>query len=450
MVKTTGAAHVQSRLAAMSACFGSILEYYDFFIYATAAAIVFPQLFFPSSNPQVAMIASLATFGIGYVMRPVGGFVLGYVGDRYGRKTILLVCMFLMGFSTVAVGLLPTYNQVGLLAPALLVLLRLIQGFAVAGEICGSSSLVLEHAPPGKRGFYGSFTTLGVQAGQILAAAVFIPVLWAMSPEAFQAWGWRLPFLASTVVIYFSFLIRRRLTETPVFFDEAGHSAIPSSPIAEGFRTAPADMARVLGMAAMNVIPVVATTFGAIYAVQPFYGINMPRNVYLWIPVLGNIVGCITVPIVGALSDRVGRRMPVAIGALGSGLLSFFYLDAIRSGNVTLSIVLALVMWGIVYQGYNGTYPSFMPELFPSRIRVTAMSIPFNIGVAISTFMPALFVAIAPPGSSSIPLRVGTLTLLITIIAAYSAWSARETYRMPIEQLGKIEAEAVVALRSSG
>src|SRR3981081_671952 len=200
---TYGEAHGlhQSKKAAASGWIGSALEYYDFFIYATAASLIFPQIFFPSGNPTVAIVASLATYGVGYVARPIGAFFLGHWGDTHGRKMVLIICMFMMGFSTVAVGLLPTYAQVGLLAPALLVLLRLIQGFAVAGEISGASSMILEHAPFGRRGFFASFTLQGVQAGQILAAAVFLPLAHYMDPESFNSWGWRIPFLMHVVVI---------------------------------------------------------------------------------------------------------------------------------------------------------------------------------------------------------------------------------------------------------
>src|ERR671938_186414 len=191
----------QSKKAAASGWIGSALEYYDFFIYATAASLIFPQIFFPSGNPTVAIVASLATYGVGYVARPIGAFVLGHWGDTHGRKTVLLVCMFLMGFSTMAVGILPTYQQVGVLAPTLLVILRLLQGFAVAGEISGASSMILEHAPFGRRGFFSSFTLQGVHAGQILAAAVFLPLAAYMPEEAFNSWGWRVPFLLSFLVI---------------------------------------------------------------------------------------------------------------------------------------------------------------------------------------------------------------------------------------------------------
>src|SRR4051795_10720522 len=191
----------QSKKAAASGWIGSALEYYDFFIYATAASLVFPQIFFPSDNPTVAIIASLATYGVGYVARPIGAFVLGHLGDTHGRKQVLILCMFLMGFATIAVGLLPTDQQVGMLAPILLVILRLIQGFAVAGEISGASSMILEHAPFGRRGFYASFTLQGVQAGQTPAAAVFLPLAHYMPDAAFNSWGWRIPFLLSFFVI---------------------------------------------------------------------------------------------------------------------------------------------------------------------------------------------------------------------------------------------------------
>src|SRR5829696_6484884 len=182
--------------AAASGWMGSALEYYDFFIYAQAAALVFPNIMYNLDDPEFALIASFLTYGVGYVARPIGAFVLGHWGDTHGRKNVLIVCMFLMGFPTMAVGVLPTYQQVGWLAPMLLVILRLIQGFAVAGEISGASSMILEHAPFGRRGFYASFTLQGVQAGQILAAAVFLPLAAYMPAEA---WGWRIPFLLSFI-----------------------------------------------------------------------------------------------------------------------------------------------------------------------------------------------------------------------------------------------------------
>src|SRR5215469_5246475 len=236
----------QTKKAAASGWIGSALEYYDFFIYATAASLVFPQLFFPTGNPTAAIAASLATYGVGYVARPIGAFVLGHWGDTHGRKNVLLVCMFLMGLSTMGVGLLPTYQQVGVAAPILLVVLRLIQGFAVAGEISGASSMVLEHAPFGRRGFFASFTLQGVQAGQILAAAVFLPLAHYMPDSAFNAWGWRIPFLLSILVVIAGYIIRRRVEETPAFAAESQLGDRAGAPIVEAIRISWKDMLRVI------------------------------------------------------------------------------------------------------------------------------------------------------------------------------------------------------------
>src|SRR6202166_719867 len=274
----------QSKKAAASGWIGSALEYYDLFIYATPASPIFTQIIFPPDNPTIAIVASLATYGVGYVARPIGAFVLGHWGDTHGRKTVLIVCMFLMGISTMAVGLLPTYQQVGVLAPVLLVILRLIQGFAVAGEISGASSMILEHAPFGRRGFYASFTLQGVQAGQILAAAIFLPLAHYMPEEAFNTWGWRIPFLLSFFVIIAGYVIRREVDETPAFAQEDQLGNVPKAPIIQAFKLNWRDMLRVVCMALMNVIPVVATIFGAAYAVQPAYGIGFPLGVFLWIP----------------------------------------------------------------------------------------------------------------------------------------------------------------------
>ena len=433
----------QTKKATASGWIGSALEYYDFFIYATAASLIFPQIFFPKGDPTVAIVASLATYGVGYVARPIGAFFLGHWGDTHGRKQVLIVCMFLMGFSTVAVGLLPTYQQVGWYAPLMLVALRLIQGFAVAGEISGASSMILEHAPFGRRGFYSSFTLQGVQAGQILAAAVFLPLAHYMPADAFNSWGWRIPFLLSFIVIVAGYIIRREVDETPAFAEEGAHGAVPKAPVIQAVRESWRDMLRVMCCALMNVIPVVTSIFGAAYAVQPGYGIGFDKDVYLWIPVLGNIVAVVVIPFVGNLTDKIGRRPPIIVGAIGAGLLSFGYLYAISIHSVPLAITMSLLMWGVVYQGYNAVFPSFYPEMFPTRTRVSGMAISQNLGTLVTALLPALFVAVAPPGAVNIPMTIGSITLGITIVAAIAAWTARETYRVRLDDLGNPNAVPV-------
>ena len=207
--------------AAMSGWIGGALEYYDFALYSLAATLVFPAIFFPSENPTVAIIASLATYAVGYVSRPLGAVVLGAYGDRHGRKQVLVIAMLLMGFATFAVGLLPTYGQVGILAPALLVVLRLVQGFAVAGELGGASAMIVEHSPDARRGFFASFSLQGTQVGSILATGVLLPLAALLPDDQFDTWGWRIPFLLSAFVILAGYIIRRRVQEPPAYLAQS-------------------------------------------------------------------------------------------------------------------------------------------------------------------------------------------------------------------------------------
>ena len=427
----------QSKTAAASGWIGSALEYYDFFIYGDGGVADFPETVFPFERPAVAIVASLATYGVGYVARPIGAAVLGHWGDTHGRKNVLLLCLFLMGLSTMAVGLLPTYAQIGVWAPILLVALRLLQGFAVAGEISGASSMILEHAPEGQRGYYGSFTLQGVQAGQILAAAVFLPLNYFMAPDAFTDWGWRVPFLLSAFVLLAGILIRRNVEETPAFAEEARAGGTPKAPVVEAISQHGPDMLRVICMSLMNVIPVVATIFGAAYAVQPAYGIGMDRGIYC-----GSRSSATSWRFSSFRSwDRcrtasVGGQ-PIIVGSLLAGLLSFAYLYAISVKNVPAAFVLSILMWGVVYQGYNAVFPSFYPELFPTRARVSGMAIAQNIGTMLTALLPALFALIAPPGSQNVPLVIGGAAFGVTVIAALAALSARETSRQPLHDLGR-------------
>ncbi|HEY0001057.1 MAG TPA: MFS transporter [Actinoplanes sp.] len=428
--------------AAASGWMGSALEYYDFFIYAQAAALVFPDIFFAKGNPQVAVVSSLALFGVGYVARPLGAFFLGHWGDTHGRKNVLVLCMLLMGGSTFVVGILPTYQMIGVWAPLMLVILRLIQGFAVGGEISGASAMIVEHSPFGRRGYYASFTLQGVQAGQILAAAVILPLSALLPESAFESWGWRIPFLLSAVVVVAGLIIRRRVDETPAFQQEAVQGELPKAPIIQAVRESGRDMLRVICMALMNAVPVATTVFGATYATNDSYGVGMSTTSYLWISLVGNAVAVLLIPFVGRLTDRIGRRPPIIVGALGSGALSFVYLWFVSQNNLPGAFISAIVMWGIVYQGYNAVYPSFYQELFPTRTRVTGFAVSQNIGTAITAFLPSLYAVVAPAGSN-VPLIVGSFTFGCAVIAASAAYSTRETYRIHLEDLGRKDATPV-------
>lgn len=429
----------QSTKAAASGWIGSALEYYDFFIYAQAAALIFPTIMFDKNDPKMGVIGALGTYVVGYVARPIGAFYLGQWGDKHGRKNVLVLCMLLMGFATMLVAILPTYQQVGIWAPAMLMALRLVQGFAVAGEISGASSMILEHAPFGRRGFLGSFTLQGTQFGQILAAAVFLPLAHFLSDDAFHTWGWRVPFALSSLVVVAGYLIRRRVEETPVFKEELAEGEIVESPIIVAFRESRGTIVRVFCMALTNIVAVTTAIFGATFATNKDYGVGFHADVYLWIPLAGNVVAVLVIPYVGNLSDKIGRRPCIMTGALVAGAMSFAYLWAVSSQNVVLAVLFSLIMWGAVYQGYNAVFPAFYPELFPAKTRVTGMAIAQNLGTVASSAMSIVFAAIVPPGTShtTIIIVVGGLTFLLTAVAATGAYFSPETYRIPQDELGE-------------
>lgn len=414
--------------AAMSGWIGSALEYYDFALYSQAAALVFPTVFFPTGNPTVAIISSLATYAVGYVARPIGAVVLGAWGDRRGRKDVLVFAMLLMGFSTFAVGLLPTYAQVGLLAPALLVVLRLVQGFAVAGELGGASAMIVEHSPDARRGFFASFSLQGTQFGSILATGVMLPLAAVLGDDEFQSWGWRIPFLLSAFVILAGYIIRRRVEEPPAYLAQA--QAAPAQrrfPILDLLRTHPWVTVRCVLMTFTNVIGMATLVFGVSYGTQKGYGIEFTRSDMLWVTLVANVAAVLTIPIFGALSDRIGRKPFMLVGGLGGGLLAMPYLMAVEQKNFFLVIVLVIVVQGLLFQMWNATFATFFQEQFPMRIRVTGFAVAQNVGLMLASFFPTVFTAIAPPGSADVPLVIGATTFGICLVAAIAALLTPET-----------------------
>lgn len=284
------------RKAALAAWCGSALEYYDFAIYGTAAALVFPKIFFPEGNETAASIASFATFGVAYVARPVGSFFMGHIGDRLGRKRILIGTLLLMGVSTFLVGCLPTYGQVGMLAPALLVVLRLLQGLSAAGEQAGANSMSFEHAPDDRRGFFTSFTLSGTQGGQILAPAVFLPLAAVLPEDALLSWGWRVPFWLSAVVVLIGFLIRRTLDETPEFHREAVRHEAPKAPLGVLFRDHWTGVVRVFFAAFVAVVNTMFAVLALNLATSEDYGIEISKTTMLWLAIIANVIAVGTIP----------------------------------------------------------------------------------------------------------------------------------------------------------
>ncbi len=424
-------AHGKPRQAAVAAWIGSALEYYDFFIYGTAAALVFNKVFFPDSDPATGTLLAVATFGVGYAARPVGAFILGHVGDRFGRKRVLVFTLLLMGVSTFLVGCLPTYDQVGVLAPVLLVVLRLLQGLSASGEQAGANSMTLEHAPPRRRGYYTSFTLSGTQAGQILATAAFLPVA-ALPEDALLSWGWRVPFWASALVVVVGYVIRRRLDETPVFERQLATEGVARLPVVELFRDHWRSVLRVVFASVIASVSTIFTVYALSFAVNT---VGLERTPMLWVGVLANVVALAALPLLATLSDRIGRKPVFIAGSLGCAGLMFAYLGAISAGNYALIFLVGIVMFGIVYSATNGIWPSFYGEMFTTQVRLSGMAIGTQIGFAIAGFSPTIAAALdGEDGTNWVPVAV--LTAVLCLVNVVAVASSRETYRVPTEELG--------------
>ncbi|MBM2766368.1 MFS transporter [Burkholderia anthina] len=421
-------------MAALAAWIGSAMEYYDFFIYGTAAALVFGKVFFPGSSPSMGLLLALATFGVGYVARPVGAFFLGHIGDKFGRKRVLVFTLVLMGASTFLVGCLPTYGHVGMLAPALLVLLRLCQGFSASGEQAGANSMSLEHAPSDRRAFFTSFTLSGTQAGLILATAVFLPIS-RLPEDQLLSWGWRVPFWLSAVVVLIGYLIRRNLNETPVFEQEQRTRHVARMPLAVLFKHYSGDVLRVVLCALVSTVSTIFGVFALSYAVNV---VKIDRGTMLWVAILTNIVALVAIPLFAMLADRIGRKPVYLFGILGPAVLMFPYLWSIEQQNVPLIFLFGVLMSGVAYSASNGIWPSFFAEMFDTRVRLSGMAIGTQIGFALAGFAPTIAAALMKTGPGAwVP--VAWFVAGACALAALATLTARETYDIEMDDLGRKE-----------
>ncbi|MEV0476239.1 MFS transporter [Streptomyces prunicolor] len=422
----------QPKKAATAAWIGSALEYYDFFIYGSAAALIFPKVFFDDSDPATATLLSLATFGVAYAARPVGALFLGHFGDRVGRKKIMIFTLLLMGLSTFLIGCLPTRGQVGTLAPVLLVLCRVLQGISAAGEQASASSMTLEHAPADRRGFFTSFTLGGTQGGQLIATLVFLTVA-QLPDKQLLSWGWRVPFWASVLVAVAGYFIRRNLQETPAFAEQAATEGVVKLPLVVLLREHWADVLRVIAGALIASVSTIFTVWALAYATSDSVG--MSRSSMLWVGAFANLVALAAIPMWATLSDRIGRRPVYLIGAVGSAITMFLYLWAISTGSYALILILGIVAFGVVYSAANGVWPSFYGEMFSTRVRLSGMAIGTQIGFAVAGFAVTFAAQIAGPDGTDWS-AVALFTAALCVPPVVAALTARETHTVPTELLG--------------
>ncbi|WP_188195226.1 MFS transporter [Nonomuraea sp. SYSU D8015] len=416
---------VQLRRAVASSFLGSVIEYYDFLLYATASAVVFNKVFFSNLDPLTATVASFGTFATGYLARPVGGVVFGHFGDRLGRKRMLVLTMVLMGVASFLIGLLPTYAQAGVLAPIALVLLRLVQGIAVGGEWGGAVLMSAEHATA-RRGLWASFTNAGAPFGMVLSTGALSGTAAVLGNDAFLAWGWRVPFLISIVLLAIGLFVRTRVEETPVFSAALREEKVSRTPLMDVLRGHPKTLLLGIGVGlAAFVAQGTLTTFLIAYGVQA----GFERQTVLNGLTLSS--GLAVVGILGwsALSDRIGRRPVVVTGALIMAVFAFALFPLVDSGNAAL-LALALVLGqSVIHPLMYGPLAALYTELFSTRARYTGASLGYQLAGLGAGLAPVLFAQIQAASGGGGTLVVSAVIAAACLLAVACTLALKETSR---------------------
>ena len=414
---------------------GTTVEWYDFFLYGVAAALVFPHVFFPTGNATAATLASLGTFAVGFLARPIGGLVFGHYGDRIGRKKLLVLSLLMMGLSTFAIGLLPSYATVGVLAPVLLVVLRLIQGFALGGEWGGAVLIVSEHGDPARRGFWASWPQAGAPAGQLIANGLLAVMAVVQSEADFLAWGWRIPFLLSAVLVLIGLWIRLSVEESPVFKAARANADAESDakmPILTVLRRYPREVLTAMGARfAENVSYYIFTIVITTYVTAQ---LKLSSSFALGAVLIGAAVHIAAIPMWGALSDRIGRRPVYLIGAVGVGVWAFAFIALLNTKNFALAavaVVVGLVLHGAMY----GPQAAFLSELFGTTVRYSGVSIGYQLAsILAGGLAPIIAVALLGAFHTGYAIAVYVaLAAVVTIVAVatYSETSKRDLAEDP-------------------
>ncbi|WP_040775510.1 MFS transporter [Rhodococcus rhodnii] len=431
---------------------GTVVEWYEFFLYGTAATLVFSKVFFPAGGNELdAILAAFVTYAVGFVARPLGGIVFGHFGDKFGRKKLLQFSLLLVGVATFLMGCLPTFGQIGYRAPALLVTLRFVQGFAVGGEWGGAVLLVAEHSPNRSRGFWASWPQAGVPAGNLLATVVLLILTTSLSDDAFLSWGWRVAFWLSALIVLVGYYIRTKVTDAPIFVraqQEAAELRQSSFSAVEVLRRYPRGVFTAMGLRfAENVMYYLVVTFSITY-LKVVVGADTAH--ILWWMLAAHAVHIVVIPIAGRLSDTLGRRPVYFLGALTAATWGFFAFPMMDTGDnllIIAAVVIGLVFHAFMYAGQ----PAIMAEMFPTRMRYSGVSLGYQVtSIVAGSLAPIIATSLLGRFDSSLPIAIYLAgASVITLVAV---WFARETSGASLEALDEADARATgeAPVRTSG
>jgi metabolite-proton symporter len=411
---------------------GTTIEWYDFFLYGSAAALVFNTLFFPSFDPLVGTLLAFATYAVGFVARPLGGIVFGHFGDRIGRKKLLMWSLVMMGLATVLIGLLPGYDSIGVWAPVGLIVLRVVQGFAVGGEWGGAVLMAAEHGDAARRGYWASWPQAGVPLGSLLSAGVLALMAGMQNEAEFIRWGWRVPFLLSAVLVAVGWYIRNRVSESPMFEAEVEMAEAPAKlPVMDVIRERPGAVLLGAGLrVGENIVYYVLTVYSLTFLVDVA---AHSRSLALDALLIGAAVQFIAIPLLAALSDRIGRRPVYAFGAFGLAIFIFLFFPMLASGSnalIILAVVVGLVLHGSMY----APQAAFITELFPTRIRYSGVSVAYQLtAIFAGSLAPIISLWLYKNMHSSVPVSI--YVAVACVISGISALVARETRGIELDAI---------------
>ncbi|GHG04949.1 MFS transporter [Deinococcus piscis] len=370
-----------SRRVLLASLVGSTIEWFDYFLYGTVAGLVFNKLFFPTEDPAVGLLLSYASFALAFFIRPFGGVLFSHIGDRIGRKQTLVLTLTLMGLATVGMGLLPTYEMIGIWAPILLITLRLIQGLGIGGEWGGALLLAVEYAPKEQRGLFGSVPQMGVALGMLLGT-VALSLMTLLPEEQFMSWGWRMPFLFSAVLIAFGLWIRKGIDETPSFKAAQKSGELAEVPLVETLRTHWREVLIAIGAKVVETAPFyIFSTFVVSYATTQ---LGFDRTSTLMAVTIGTVVTTLLIPVMGALSDRIGRKPLYIAGAIAMALFAFPYFWLLHQGSVPLLVLATVIGLGIIWAPITAVLGTMFSEIFRSNVRYTGITLGYQIGAALA------------------------------------------------------------------